>query len=256
MGSNPLSLLNRLSTDTKEDTTHRDLLPSQRAKDEKTVSMVKQWFDEMEPFDVTRDKDILISFSTGFFSKNDDINPEKTYEVGNEIQQKLDGHVPTAKLEKKKLKVVPLSNLRKNVINSQAAPQIDAFKYFNRLVIFAQREDDLESAFMYELGPLPMSLFSSKDQLMHEANKASFAHTVLKEKVDISDVRNSNVEQLVVDGGWFLHQVGWEKLATWHDIISSYIQFAHCIGNHASHVEIIFDGYKLSTKDHTHRRRQ
>ena len=133
---------------------------------------------------------------------------------------------------------------------------MNALKYFNRLVIFAQREKNLESAFMYELGPFSMSLFSSKDQLMHEANKASFTQAVLKEKVNSVDICDLNVEYLIIDGGWFLRQCVWEKLATWDEIISTYVQFAQCIGNHAKHIEIIFDGYKSSTKDHTHTRRR
>ena len=86
--------------------------PRQKS-DELAVNQIHQWLNQMEPFDETRDKDVLISFSTGFYSKGDDgVNPERAIKVGNSIQAQLDGQVPSAKLELKQ-KVKPLSVLRK-----------------------------------------------------------------------------------------------------------------------------------------------
>ena len=94
-------------------------------------------------------------------------------DVGREIQTQLDDQVPSSKIEVKQ-KVQPLSGLRKNTTNSQVTGEVDAMKYYNRLIIFAQREVNLDAAFEYELSPFPMSLFSTKDQLlMHEADKAA-----------------------------------------------------------------------------------
>ena len=45
----------------------------------------------MEPFDKARDESVLISFSTGFYSKGDyGVNPEKSLTVGKQIQMQLD----------------------------------------------------------------------------------------------------------------------------------------------------------------------
>ena len=49
--------------------------------------------------------------------------------------------------------------------------QHNAIKYFNRLVIFAQMENNLEII----LRPIPMSLFSQKDQMVCDGDKSSFA---------------------------------------------------------------------------------
>ena len=126
--------------------------------------------------DRTRDRDVLVSFTTGFYSKRgDEINSENALEVGKVIQTKLDNQVPSTPIDTKN-KVKPLSCLR-NSQNAEATTRINALKYFNRLVIFAQRESNLEKSLAFELTPLPLSLFSEKDQLMLEPNKAAFAQT-------------------------------------------------------------------------------
>ena len=57
--------------------------------------------------------------------KGDGVNPEETTEVGNTIQKKLDGKVPSITVERKS-KV-------KSLGSDDTAP-INALKYFNRLV--------------------------------------------------------------------------------------------------------------------------
>ena len=49
------------------------------------------WFKENDPFSSARDKNKLVSFSTGFISDkdHDDINPEKADAVGLELQKTL-----------------------------------------------------------------------------------------------------------------------------------------------------------------------
>ena len=56
----------------------------------------------MEPFDKINAQNILISFLTGFITKDDDgINLEKALESGRKLQIQLDGNIPTAILERK-----------------------------------------------------------------------------------------------------------------------------------------------------------
>ena len=191
-----ISLINRLSQKNETKNIHRDLGATQRLADENAITLVRNWLNDMQPFDDTRDKNLLISFSTGFFSNlEDDINPEKAVEVGKAMQTKLDGQVPTTKIEIK-FKVKPLSSLR-NDTNAQVTTRVNALKYFNRLVIFAQRESDLEKSLEYELTPFPLSLFSEKDQLMHEANKAAFAQACLKDRVCISSICKAGITNIL-----------------------------------------------------------
>ena len=251
-----MSMINRLSSSSSRNKNiHRDLATAQRKADEKAITLVNQWLEEMQPFDETRDRDILLSLSTGFFShEKDGINPEHALEVGNSIQKKLDNAVPSTTIETKS-KVKSLAELRKNV-SPQTNAQVSALKYFNRLVIFAQRESNLEKSFEYELAPIPLSLFSEKDQLMHEANKATFAQVCLKSKVECVEVQNYKYGCKVIDGGWLLRQRSWEKGENWEGIISGYVQFVKTMCKNAKKTIVVFDGYESSTKDHAHRRRR
>ena len=134
--------------------------------------------------------------------------------------------------------------------------QVNALKYFNRLVIFAQRESHLEITLGYELTPIPLSLFSEKDQLMHESKKGSFAQICLKNKVIPVDMVCKDIESLIVDGGWLLRQTKWGKSENWSNIVDGYVEFVKYQGRKAKNIVVVFDGYQNSTKDHAHRRRQ
>ena len=155
-----LSLINRLSETVASTATHQDLALAQRLVDEKAIALANSWLEEMEQFDKITAQNILISFSNGFISKDGDgINPEKALELGRKMQVQLDNNIQTATLERK-LKVRSLAALRKNVTENPTTP-VNALRYFNRHVIFAQKENNLEIILgQHELTPIPMSLFS------------------------------------------------------------------------------------------------
>ena len=201
-----MSLINQLSTKKTCKVIHRDLANAQRLADEKVINAISNWFDDMQPFNEQTPKEFLVSFSTGFISrKGDGVNPEETIDVGNTIQKKLDGKVLSTTVERKS-KVKSLANLRKLVSGSDGTAPINALKYFNRLALFAQSEDNLESSLGFdELTPIPISLFSEKDQLMHEGDKATFAKFCLKDKTDLTDKsQDTDIDTVVIDGGWLL----------------------------------------------------
>ena len=112
-----------------------------------------------------------------------------------------------------KSKVKLFANLRKLVSGSDDTAPINALKYFNRLVLFAQRKDNFESSLgFYELTPIPMSLFSEKDQLMYEGDKATFAKLCLKDKIDLTDnSEDFDIDAVVIDGGWLLRHAHGKK---------------------------------------------
>ena len=93
---------------------------------------------------------------------------------------KLDEKSVTSTMEVK-FKARALSSLR-NIprVNEKKVHQ-HSIKLFNRLVIFAQKDMTVKTSFEYELTPLPLSLFSKKDDKMNKANKANFSNASLKE---------------------------------------------------------------------------
>ena len=66
---------------------HKDLAKAQMKKRCHSCCI---WFEENNPFDHDRDKQLLVSFSTGFNSTaNDGVNTERATEIGREMQKKL-----------------------------------------------------------------------------------------------------------------------------------------------------------------------
>ena len=109
----------------------------------------------------------------------------------------------------------------------------------------------VEKSLEYELTPLPLSLFSSKDQKMNKANKALFSKTSLKTLTDSHDLTNQACSSVVVDGGWLLYMVNmvkWEQDHTWQEIADSYLSYVQYLGRYAEKITVVFDGYSSSPK--------
>ena len=138
----------------------------------------------------------------------------------NTIQKKLDGKLPSTTVGRKS-KIKSLANLRKLVSGYDGTAPMNALKYFNCLVLFAQREYNLESSLgSHELTPIPMSLFLEKDQLIHKGDKATFAKLCLKDKIDLTiNSQDIDIDTVVIDGGWVLRQCTWAKEDKWRNII-------------------------------------
>ncbi|CAB4039507.1 Hypothetical predicted protein [Paramuricea clavata] len=167
---------------------HKDLTKTRMKRDAEAIGLVLKWFEENNPFDHDRDNKLLVSFSTGFTSKEGDaVNAERAVEVGREMQIKLNGQSVTSTMELK-FKVQALSPLRKLPKLNEKKIHLNSHKLFNRLIIIAQRDMTVETRSEYELTPFPLSLFSNQDQRMNKVNKAGFSKTSLKELIDPVDL--------------------------------------------------------------------
>ena len=218
-------------------------------RDAEAVKLALQWFEEHNPFDGDRDKKVLVSFSTGFTSTgNDAVNAERAAEVGRNMQKKLDGQPATSTMEVKS-KVQALSSLRYIPKINEKKIHIDSLKYFNRLIIFAQRDMTVETSLEYELTPVPLSLFSNKDQKMNKPSKAVFAKSSLM-KLTAPHRNQPPCSFLVVDGGWLLYTVKWEAGQTWQEIANSYGEHLQHLGSQSQKIIVAFDGFNISPKDH------
>ena len=155
-----MSLINQLSTKKPCKIIPRDVAKAQRLADEKAINAITNWFEDMQPFNEQTPKEFLVSFTNGFISrKGDGVNPEETIDMGNTIQKKLNGKVPSTTV-KRKSKVKSITNLQKLVSGSDGTVPVSASKYFNCLILFPQREDNLKLSLGFcELMSIPMSLF-------------------------------------------------------------------------------------------------
>jgi len=235
---------------------HKDFSKTRMKRDAEAIGLVLKWFEENDPFDHGRDKQLLVSFSTGFTSTADDaVNAERAAEVGREMHVKLDGGQSVTSTMEVKFKVQALSSLRKVPKVNEKKIYLDSIKLFNRLIILAQRDMTVERSLEYELTPFPLSLFSNKDLKMNKANKAAFSKTSLKALTDPLDLADQPCSSLVIDGGWLLYMVKWKQSQTWQEIADSYLRYVQCLGSHSQRITVVFDGYSSSPKDHDHIRR-
>ena len=187
------------------------------------------------------------SLSTGICNDGT-INCDDSEHIGKTIQEGIDD-LP---LHEIKMKRSLTANTIESLYNSVKITQkkkiiIKPTSLFNRLIAIAQRENDLEQFFHYELTCYPMSLF--KDGLMRKPNKSVLKNALLTSQVDL----DSNSTH-VLDGGALLHKVRWNSANTFGHVCEQYVDY---IKNTYGNSNIIFDGYNEapSTKDHEHMRR-
>ena len=132
---------------------HKDLAKTRMKRNTEAIGRALKWFEENNPFDHDRDKQLFVSFSTGFTSTAyGAVNAERAAEVGREMHIKLDGQSVTSTMEMK-FKVQALSSLRKIPKVNEKKIHLNSLKLFYRLIIFAQRDMTVETSLQYELTP-------------------------------------------------------------------------------------------------------
>ena len=114
---------------------HTDVQKAQMKRDDHAVNAMVGWLEQVNPFDARRDKNTLVSFSTGFSSTpGDQVNADQAEEVGRAMQARMDGKTVLDPLETKH-KVKSLANLRSGPKVNGEKLVIDSLKLFNRLII-------------------------------------------------------------------------------------------------------------------------
>ena len=229
---------------------HADMTPSSMKKDFAAFQKAYNWLKETLSLD--QEPDVLMSFSTGLFSKqgenSDVVNPDCSFEVGTEIQQSFDGGCFTDKMSAKS-KVKNLAHLRKPVrVSADTSVVVDSLILFNRLSSIAERELSLFESLAFELTQMPLSLFDHK-QRMRKPNKASLSKHL---KGDIAAIASPPSTKLVLDGGWLLYQCSFVSGESYGSIANKYLRF---VKGFQEDLTVVFDGYKPSPKDHDHKRR-
>ena len=230
---------------------HVELGFSRKARDFADFKKVKDWLEQRNPFSF--DDNHLHSLSTGIISvsKQDEVNCEKSEEIGRKIHESIDNvKLPDAKI-KKRDKLKPLAFLKNSVkISEKSSIYINPTMLFTRLAAIAQREDDVESYFEFELATFPLSLF--KDGLMRKPNKSSLCNVLLSED-NLSLIKTIPNCVYTVDGGALLHRVHWVKSMTFEEIGKTYVDY---VKRNYGFAHVVFDGYDSSTKSNEHLRRE
>ena len=228
---------------------HVEMGKSRTHRDSADLMKILHWLEGHNPF--TRCDSALTSLSTGLTARNDDgINCDSAEEVGQAIQNQMDGCAFSDVTVKKRSTIKTMIQLQKGIIIGEKTVFINCRNLFNRLIILAERSEDMQPFFQYELTSTPSSLF--KDGLMRKPDKAALGKLLSK---DASVTQDCKDHMHVLDGGSLLHRVRWPKVGTYAEIAGLYLKYI--AKYYAKDTIIVFDGYSgvPSTKDQEHQRR-
>eukprot|EP00795_Rhopilema_esculentum_P008020 gene8020-13930_t len=205
---------------------HVQLGPSRVSRDNKDLTLIKEWFDRHNPFG--EDGQHLKSLSTGLIARMLDEIFKTNLVIGTWKMR--------ASSEKKEFKHLKSSYLRRK---------------FSRLTALANFQNNVFENFCYELTPEPTSLF--KQGMMRKSTKAVLRNHLLG--TENATIPTTN-DVCVVDGGALLHKVHWPK-STYSEVLEQYTAFVKQRFGKYTCVSVVFDGYsdRKSTKGQEHLRR-
>lgn len=217
----------------KLDTTdqHVDARDSRVERDITDVTKLMEWFSCHNPFPQFPH---IMSISSGIIG-DDNINCHQAYQVGLISMESMKNLTFDNIKLKRANRIASLLMVTSSVKVHGEKVAIDPLLLFQRISITKQFEDNLQQYFEYELAPYPLSLF---DETGMRKNKKSSLYELL-EPVD-GEVDYTNVTY-IIDGGYLLHRVLWNREDTFDTIFDSYINYVR--KHFGQNVIIVFDGY-------------
>ncbi|KAF4526696.1 hypothetical protein B566_EDAN015334 [Ephemera danica] len=228
---------------------HKEMRDTRMERDQKDVGTLNKWLDVRNPFACS--PELLISLSTGV-AANTSINCHNAREVGEEVISKIVGHeISTLKLQHKD-KVKNLTSVAQSIKIRDEVMCVDPTLLFSRILCLTPTPSDMKEYFSYELAPKAPALFDSEN-FMRKSCKSALA-TEIKRKVPCSEVTVPGTSY-VLDGGFLLHYIVWNRAITYGDVINAYLSYV--ARSYTGTVTVIFDSYPNipTTKDEEHRRR-
>ena len=176
----------------------------------------------------------IISIASGIVGDNK-INCHKAREVGIAAMSKMTGETFNIKL-KRADKVLPLLTMSSTIkVHDEKVP-LGPVLLFQHISISKTFEDEIEKFFEYELAPYPLSMFDETG--MRKTQKSAIYNCFESMEIEID---NSNTSY-IIDGGYLLHRVVWDREATFNVTFDKYIQYVHRHFSHRVSI-VVFDGY-------------
>jgi len=227
---------------------NKDMTKARQAHHWKDTLTVLSYLQEQNPFS---NDPSLRNIATGEHALST-VNVDTLTSVGAAILKSMDGLTPAEYTFKRKDQAVTLG-MKSSVRIDGDQIQVDPQLLFQRLVIVAQKCDELELALKYELCSYPPALFDSS-LLLSEAKKPALADAIwglIGPYVPADNVVDGS--QYVLDGGALLQRIPWSHGSTYKDICHQYTEY---VRKKYGKAVVVFDGYESNnTKDMTHHRR-
>ena len=238
---------------TTTDNLHADLGKSRMDRDCKDLSLMLDWLQAHNPFNITDGR--LRGVASGLVaSDHDKVDCDNIEEIGHSIMIKMDDVAFADVVLRKADQIRPISTLDKTASISTKSVTADNQVLFNRLLVTMTRlkPENLQEYFKYELTTVPTALFT--DHGLRKTNKATLT-TELRKTLGKGPTDVVLPGRYIIDGGCLLHRVVWNQTGTYSDVAKQYLNFV--IKHYGQTCTVVFDGYASgpSIKDHEHVRR-
>ena len=227
---------------------HLKMGKTRKERDYKDLLTRYNWLSTHSAFDAADDR--LRSISSGITVPHNNclINCDNTERIGEAIQMGLDGTFLHTAKNKSKSKIQQIDSLYNTVVIKEGKYiNLKPTSRFTRLTALAQREDDVEKLFKYEMTTIPMSLF--KHGMMRKPDKVALRNHLITAQGELKKTCKQ-----VLDSGVLIHKVQWGKDVTFRQLCKQYVNLVRSKFDQCS---VVFDGYEAgpNTKDHEHCRR-
>lgn len=211
---------------------HINMRSSRVTRDNADVEKLDLWFAEHPPFPEGTE---LLSISTGVVG-NSTINCHLAGEIGAQMISRVVGLNSNYVKFKRNDRVLSLATVSNSIkIDSTPIP-IDPLLLFQRMCIAKETEQNLKNHFTYELTPFPLALFTEEG--MRKGTKSTLYNAFLLLEKDIH-LGSNRME--IMDGGFLLHRVVWDRNITFKQICQKYVRYVQ--DYFGQNVTVVFDGY-------------
>ncbi|CAH2107272.1 unnamed protein product [Euphydryas editha] len=192
-----------------------DLGQARRNRDTADIAKLSQLFDEHPPFPQTTD---IISIASGVVG-DATITCYDAVRVGNEAMNKIvDLPFFDIKLFRKD-RALSFSSVTSSIKIHDEKVAVDPTLLFQRMYISKRSEDDLIEFLEYELAPFPLALLNEGG--MRKTIKSGL-YSLLEHISKVFELCQMNI---IVDGGFLLHRVIWQKGECVATICDGYIAY-------------------------------
>lgn len=188
-----------------ETTTSNGVISASEKRDRAILLKLIECFKDNSPFSTNIDPSTLVSLSSGMIDTTK-CNPEKAEDVGESIQENLDGKPFITPVQRKDM-IANLNTLKASVRVGDKQIDCNHEKLFTRLLLIGERECGVKDCLEYELTPYPLALYEPNGGVRSKSK--SELGLYFRERLDSTGRINCLPLSgtAFIDGGWLLFQV-------------------------------------------------
>ena len=230
-------------------TDHSEVASARMQRDKVDLHKVLTFLQSNNPFLFSGTH--LVSLYSGVVASDEQsVNCDSAEEVGKQIHEKWNGMKLADITGKKQDQVKTFAQLVNGCKIDKEHINIDVNRLFHRLLVIAERSNDVSSYFDYELTQFPTSIFSNG--FMRKPNKPSLTRAFM---IGMTSDSLPDHTVYVVDGGCLLYRLKWQIGVTLDEIMRQYVSYVQT--KFTTNAVVVFDNYDAgpTTKDHEHKRR-